>query len=468
MLGLFGTLSLANRSLQAHQEAAEVAGHNLANVNNPGYSRQRAVLQTAPTVTDYALGPQGTGVDVVAITQIRDAIVDRQIQAETSVGGYLETRQAALEDAQAAIGQQVDRTASGSDAQTALAENISGFFKSFSKLSAEVQSQTLRQGVIFSARSLADEFTQVTGRLDSIRTGLNTQLGTQITAVNKDLKDIAQLNQSIANTELATNSTANDLRDIRQQKIEDLAKYVRIETAEGDNGSINITVAGTELVHGEDVQDTLELYDAGSGQMLVRAARTGTSLALTGGSLAGAIDVRDGELAHYQNDLDTLASNLITEVNKVHSAAYAPDGSTGTAFFLGTNARTIQVNPALVSNPSKIQASADADAPGNNKAALAISQLGTAAISALQNQTFIGHYSETVSHLGQALADTNNDISDQQVVANMYKTQRESISGVSLDEEMTDLIRFQKAYQASAKLLTTIDEMLDTVLSLKR
>lgn len=468
MLGLFGTLSLANRSLQAHQEAAEVAGHNLANVNNPGYARQRAVLQTAPTVTDYALGPQGTGVDVVAVTQIRDAIVDRQIQAETSVGGYLETRQAALEDAQAAIGQQVDRTSSGSEAQNALAENLSDFFQSFSKLSAEVQTQTTRQGVIFSANSLADEFRQVTSRLDAVRAGLNTQLGTQITAVNKDLKDIAQLNQDIANTELATSSTANDLRDIRQQKIEDLAKYVRIETADGENGSINITVAGSELVHGEDVQDTLELYDAGSGQLLVRTVQTGTNLALTGGSLAGAIDVRDGELTHYQEDLDTLASSIISEVNKIHTTAYAPDGSTGATFFLGTDSRTIRVNPALANNASKIQASMDPNAPGNSKAALAISQLETASISTLQNQTFIGHYSQTVSRLGQALADTNNDISDQQVVANMYKTQRESISGVSLDEEMTDLIRFQKAYQASAKLLTTIDEMLDTVLSLKR
>jgi flagellar hook-associated protein 1 FlgK len=216
------------------------------------------------------------------------------------------------------------------------------------------------------------------------------------------------------------------------------------------------------------VANSLETFDNGSGQVLVRDKNSSTTLTLTGGQLQGTLDVRDGALANLQTSLNTLASTLITQVNNIHSQGFALDGSTGANFFSGTNASDIKVNPALANNPSALQASGTSGATGDNKTALALAQLADQKLTGLNNQTFSQSYGVAVSTLGDALHSVNGRIDDQQAVDSMLQSQRQSVSGVSLDEEMTDVMKYQKAYEASAKLINTIDEMLDTVLSLKR
>ncbi len=477
MLGLFGTLTLAHRSLQAHRQAAEVTGHNLANVNNPAYARQRVLLRTAPTVTDYQLGQQGTGVDAVAITQIRHALLDRQIQTETSVRGSLEARRSALQLAQAAVGQQIDRGASGATgtaaaggagAQRALADNLSEFFNGFQSLSNSPTSIAERQVLLIRVQDLTTQFRQVASRLDQLRESLNTQLDTDLATVNERLQQIATLNQQITTAELGSDTQANDLRDLRQQKLEELATLVRVEATPQPDGSLNLALGGQELVRGQVLVERLELYDAGQGQLLVRTRDSAQPLTLTGGALHGTIEVRDGELAAQRADLDLLAARLIQEVNDLHAPGYGLHGTTGEPFFLGTNATTIQINPTLANDPARIQAAHAPNAVGNNQVALAIAQLADRRLDALGQQTFHERYSQSVARLGEALASAEGQLADQQIVEQMLLAQRESVSGVSLDEEMTDLIRFQKAFDASARLLTTIDEMLETVLNLKR
>jgi flagellar hook-associated protein 1 FlgK len=216
------------------------------------------------------------------------------------------------------------------------------------------------------------------------------------------------------------------------------------------------------------VLDTLETYDAGGGQLLVRAATAGTPLTITGGSIQGTIDVRDGALATLQSSLDTLASTLITQVNTVHAAGYSLTGSTGANFFTGTGAATMGVNSALAADPSLVQAAGTAGTVGDNTIALALARLAEQPQAALNNQTFTGAYGGIVAALGQTLQGANNQLANHDAVQRMLLRQRDSISGVSIDEEMSDLVRFQTAYEASAKLIATIDEMLETVLSLKR
>jgi flagellar hook-associated protein 1 FlgK len=471
MLGLFGTLSLANRSLQAHRQAAEVTGHNLANVNNPAYARQRVVIQTAPTVRDLELGQQGTGVDAVAIVQIRSTLLDRQIQAETSVRGSLDARKDALDLAQAGIGQQINRGATvGSTVgeQRALADNLSEFFNGFQSLASSPTSTSERQVLLIKSQDLTTQFHEIAGRLSDLNSSLNQELGTHVDQANAYLDGIAQLNAEISRSEFAGRSPANDLRDARQEKIEALSKLIRIETTEQSDGTVSVSVGGTELVRGQQVADTLELYSAGDGRRLLRTHQGGADIDPTGGSIHGTLEVRDGELAAQRSDLDLLASQIAAQVNAIHAPGYSLTGSTGANFFTGTTAATLEVNASLVANSSLIQTSALPDATGNNKVALAIAQLANKRLDTLGNQTFLERYNQSVSRLGQAISSTEDEIADQDIVDRMLTSQRESVSGVSIDEEMTDLIRFQKAFEASAKLLTTVDEMLETVMSLKR
>jgi len=157
---------------------------------------------------------------------------------------------------------------------------------------------------------------------------------------------------------------------------------------------------------------------------------------------------------------------LITEVNGVHNTGFSLNGSTGADFFTGTNASDIKVNDVLTGDPALVQASGVAGAVGDNQVALSLAQLADKSHAGLNNQTFSDNYGKTVAALGQSLASTNGQLSDQNIVQGLLQRQRDSISGVSLDEEMTNLMTFQKAYQASARLITTIDEMLQTVMNM--
>jgi flagellar hook-associated protein 1 FlgK len=466
MLGLFGTLNLGARALQTQQQAVEVAGHNLANVNNPAYARQRLAVETAVT-TPSAFGPQGTGINAVGIVRLRSTLLDQQITNESSVTGSLEAQQEALQNAQAELGQVIDTQAAQDGAQHGIAEGLNNLFNEFQTLSTNPTSLTERQVVLMKAADLATKFNTVDQRLGDLQGELNRSLDTDISQVNGLLKDIANLNDKIMNAETGQPGVANDLRDLRQQRLEDLAKIVKIDTVEVSSG-VNISIAGVSVVDGPAVVDKLESYDAGGGQMLVRTQTGTTPLAVSGGRLQGTIDARDGAVASLRSNLNLLASTLITQVNTIHGAGYSLTGSSNAKFFDGSDASDIKVNASLMGNPALLQVSAVNGAVGDNQVALSLAQLANNGNAALNNQTFSQNYAQTVAALGQSLSSLNNQLEDQTAVSNMLGTQRNSVSGVSLDEEMTDMVKFQKAFQASAKLITTVDELLDTVVNMKR
>lgn len=475
MLGLFGTLNLATRSLATQRQGTEVAGHNLANVNNPAYARQRLAIETSAAVPSE-MGPQGTGANAVAILRLRDALLDRQLLSEGSVLGSLSAQQKALQYAQANLAQLVDRQASGAAGASAtggvggqhgLAEELSGLFNAFQSLSTNPTSTAERQVLLLKAQDLATQFNQVVGRIDDLNRLLDDDLESDVQTANGLLGQIAKLNEQIVKIENG-GGHANDLRDVRQQRLEELGKLVSLTTTEQSTGAIEVAVNGVSLVSGGSVLDPLETYDPGTGQRLVRAQASGTPLNPTGGSLHGIVEVRDGALATLGADIHRLASQLITEVNALHAGGFGLAGTTGEAFFTGTDAATIGVNAALLADPSRIQASGVAGAAGDNQVILALAQLADRKHAVLGNQTFAENYGQTVTRMGQSLASLNSQIDNENIVHRMLSQQRDSISGVSLDEEMTDLIRFQKAFEASARLVSVVDEMLDVVIGMKR
>jgi flagellar hook-associated protein 1 FlgK len=473
MSGLFGLLNLGARSLQAQQLGLEVAGHNIANVNTPGYTRQRVNLATSPARLT-SIGSIGTGVRALGVQQMRSALLDGQIQGETSVRGFLEAQQAALQQGQAILGQTIDRLASdptGAAAnvgQNGLAAGLSGFFAALQNLANHPTSPTERQAVLAQAQDLATKFNQVDSRLVTLNASLNKSLSSDAGKANELIDAVAELNKQILAAENGAAGSANDLRDLRQQKIEELSRLVNVTATEQPSGAVDLAISGATVVTGVEVTDRLEVYDAGGGQMLVRTQTAQTPLTLTGGSMQGTIEARDGALKSLRDDLNGMAAQLITEVNTLHRAGFSLTGSTGADLFTGTNAGDIGVNAALVTDPTLLQAAGVNGAPGDNQVALALAQLANKAQAGLSNQTFSQRYAQTVAGFGQAIASVNSGLEDQSLVEAMLVRQRDAVSGVSLDEEMTDIMRFQKAYQASAKVISTVDEMLDTVLNMKR
>ena len=303
MLGLFGTLNLASRSLQTQMTGVEVSGQNVANVNTTGYSRQRVAITTSPDVTT-GIGSEGTGATAVAIQQVVSNLLNSQIQSQATTAGYWGAQQSALQSAQNGLNEFLNGTGSTSSTSntstnttgTGLSAQLTGLFSAFQSVATSPTSESARQELVGAAQTLASTFNNISSQFTSVKDALNTSLDNDVTSANKLLSDIASLNKQITNSEFSGGS-ANDLRDTREQDLENLAKLTNISTSTGTNGTVNVTIGGETLVSGYNLKDTLQTFDAGNGQYFVQTANGGVNLTLSGGSMQGTINVRDGTLA---------------------------------------------------------------------------------------------------------------------------------------------------------------------------
>ena len=472
MLGLFNTLNMGARAMTAQQVGVEVTGQNLANANNAAYARQRVQLQTS-TSTQTGIGMEGTGVEAASIQQIRDQLLDSQIQSESSVGGYWNSEQSALQNAQTQLNEFLNldsaSSTSSSDSSTTsqgLSTQLNNLFNAFQDVATSPTDTSARQSLVNAAQTLASTFNQASQNLSTLSSQLNTSVSSGVTSANQLLSDIANLNTEISKA-TASGGNANDLVDSREADLESLAKLVNIQTTSNSDGTISVSIGGQDLVSGRNLSDTLATYADANGNLLVQTATSATPLTLSGGSIQGTIDARDGALSTLRTNLDTMASSLITQVNGIYQNGYDLDGNTGANFFTGSDASDIAVNSALVNDPSQVQAAGVANATGDNSVALQLAQLGQQSIAALNNSTFSGAYAQDVQSFGYALSNANDQVDNYNSVNTLLLNQRDSVSGVSEEEEATNLITYQKAYEASAKIISTVDEMLQTVINMK-
>jgi flagellar hook-associated protein 1 FlgK len=415
------------------------------------------------------VGQEGTGVQVTTIQQTRDSLLDSQVRDENSVGSYWTAQQSALNNTQTELGELLGSnasTASGTDTSTGLSTQLSDLFNAFQSVASDPTSLAQRQTLISQAQTLASSFNQASTRLSGIQSNLNTSIQDDVNSANQLMSDIAQLNGQISVAEAGTNNTANDLRDLREQKLETLSNLGNFQVTTSADGTLSISGGGTQFVSGSQVASSLATQDR-QGNLFVISTADNSDVSFSTGSIQGKIDVRDGALSDLQKGLDTLASQLISQVNSIYSKGYDLNGNTGADFFTGTGAADIGVNADLQADPSQVQAAGAAGATGDNSVALALGQLATTAQAGLNNQSFGDAYGLLVNSLGNSLSNANDQVTNSQTVSNMLLTQRDSVSGVSMEEELTNLMNFQKAYQASSQIITTVNQMLETLVSMK-
>lgn len=467
MIGLFGSLDINARALSVQQEEMSVASNNLANVNNSSYATENLVVDTA-TPLQTSIGQEGTGDVATGITEIRNALLDSQIQSQTSETGSLTAQQTNLQNAESYLDEQISSTSSSAtpDSPNGLTADLSSLFDSFQSLSTDPSDLSLRQTAIESAQTVAQQFNQVSSQLSTVNDDLNTSVQNDTASANQYLTTIAQLNGQIVQAQAAGGS-ADQLVDEREQDMESLANLVNFSTTADSNGAVDISIGGVTMVSGQTNTDSLEAFDPGNGQLQVKAQNANQTLSITGGSIGGEITARDGALTDLRTDLDTVASQVISQVNSIYSTGYDLNGNTGQDLFTGTDASDIGVNSALLSDPSQFQAAGTAGATGDNTTVLALANLANQNISALGNQTISGYYNQTVTNLGNAISSVNDQLQSSTAIGQSLTSERVSQSGVSLDTQMTNLIQYQKAYEASAEMITTINQMLETVVSMK-
>jgi flagellar hook-associated protein 1 FlgK len=465
MSGLFSTLNSTVMSISAQSRAIETTGKNLANVNNPNYARQRVVFGDRGTVVTPQ-GAESLGLEALGIQQMRDQLLDLQVAREISRTAADTAEQSAYQRAQAGLGQSVDRTTAAGNtgaSDNGIGAAITNFFNSFQALSTNPTDSGQRATLLQTASILTDRFQLADQRLSQVQTDLNAQVTTDVGTVNTLLSTIADLNAQIGRFEVNAAGSAVDLRDERQAKLEELAAKLPVTVVDAGGGQVQLLTKDTT---GADVV----LVDKGSvlgglafNGTQVTGGAAGAGLALVSGSINGALTARDGAVQTLRNNLDALAKQLVTSVNQ----AYNPTGATGDFFSAGgLTAGTINVSSSVTT--SNLKAS-DGGAAGDNSVALAIGNLANKKFSIAGGDaidgTFGGFYSTAVSSIGQALAGANARVDDQTNIQKLVKSQRDAVSGVSLDEEMANLMKYQRAFQASSRVFNVVDELLDNVVN---
>lgn len=471
MSTIYGLLTIGQSALLTQQKAIDITGNNIANVNTPGYSRQRLNIQQNDPVRIYN---QTMSTGVTAETNIQrfyDQFIGAQLNGENETLGRWEAQKQALEKVELMFD---DSGGNG------LSNAISEFFNSWQDLSNNPSGVAERSSLVSAGQYLAATFKQVYNNLNTLRSDIDTHVTSIVGDVNDMTARIAELNRKVNQVEV-TGHNANNFRDERDQLVFDLSKLIDIQSFEDDNGNINVMTAnGKPLVDGTSTWD-LTTADNGGVQDIFWQGSDGTTVnisnQLSGGELKGYLEVRDVLISDYMTQLDSLASNMITEVNNLHSVGLTldPVSTTGVDFFTGTGAVNINVNSSIEGNGDLIAAAAsavytgttDEGLPGGNSIAIAIANLQSAATMP-GSSTFDEYYNSLVGKIGGDVQAAGFNHNHQSTMVQNLEQYRQEVSGVSLDEEMVNLVQFQQAYTAAAKLITTADDMLSTLMGMVR
>jgi flagellar hook-associated protein 1 FlgK len=480
-----GVMDIGRSSLLAQKAAIEVTGENISNVNTPGYSRQTAVLETVPVNPDQNPAV-GDGVVVAAVQRTYDRFLQSQINTAISANGEQSAEQSALQRIEPLFS---DLAGNG------LGTSLQNFFSAWQDLAMNPQGAAERQSVLAKAQTLVDDFHQISSSLNAVKQDANQSLVGITSNINTTTGQIAALNSQIR-TAQQSGANTNQLRDSRDLLIQNLSQKVGITCLEQSDGTVNVSLSrGPQLVAG-DKSATLSLRDdpsnSGLSSVILNQPGGGTGMDITplvsgtdgnSGELGGTLQVRDSLVNGYLANLDELAGALATQVNGVHAAGFGLNGGTGVNFFTPPAAPTppatvtVGFSSAIALNVTSTDAIAAAAADptqpgggtGNNVSALTIADLGSKTLSLTGgSSTLTDFYGSLVGKVGLSVQTSNQDVTQGTATLTQLNNFRDSTSGVSLDEELIALTKYQKAYEGAARLITTGQEMIDTVLGMIR
>ena len=447
MGGLLGQMEIARRALLAEQNMMSVLSHNISNANTPGFTRQDALLG-ATSPADYFPGQLGTGVSVDEIRRMRDSLTDVQVRSQGGSAGRWGVRAGVFGDLQKVFNEPSD---------TGLNSTLGQFFNSWQDLANHPEDKAYKTAVVGQSQSVVDQFHTMDANLKQVAGKVSTQIQQDLDTVNKDTGQIAQLNQQI---EAAVNSgqQPNDLMDRRDQLLDELSKLANITYDEHGKGAVTVRVGGLNLVEGSTSRSITSMSTV-AGQVTLHAS-DGSSGVVLRGELGALQDARDTVIPGYQSQLDQLAAGFAAQVNGLEAT-----GPRGTTLFTGATAATIDLNPAVSADPGLLDPGTTA-AAGDNSLALKIAGLRDAMTMGSGTSTFQGFYGTLTGSVAGGASQASDMSQNQTLLLQQMQNQRDSVGGVNLEEEMTQLLTAQKSFQAASQLVTTVSNMMDTVLTM--
>lgn len=483
-------LNIGRTGLNASKKSLETTGHNIANVNTKGYSRQR-VNQTTNTPISKGGTIHGTGVRVKSVTRVNDDFINKRLQKSITNHNSFEQRMDRMTQVES-IFNEID--------SEGLNQVVNKFFNSFRELSNQPENETIRSVVRDQANLVVQDFKRINENLDAISSGIDANIKTEVIDINQTAEHIANLNKKIQSLE-AVHEEVGDLRDQRDLAIRNLSESFSVNTYFDNKGQYVVSAKGVgTIVTGTQVQrlevGTRNKEDssnglAGSSEIFFEGKPAfPITDKLRGGKLSAMIKVRNEDIVETKKSINHISYNLAKSVNAIHRRGYVnrkltPDANgnvssvdklgvtTGIDFFkepttVADAALNMDLSAAVKADLRNVVTAFSPNAPGDNRISLAISKLQHERILGDGETTLEEYYLQTVGKIGLETGKARLDSEQSEGLVAQAESLRERLVGVSIDEEAANMVKYQNAYEASAKIMQTADEMFKTVIGIKR
>jgi len=435
----------------------QTSSHNIANANTPGFTRQRAITGSMRGMLT-AYGVLGSGTEVMDIRRMTDQFLITHKRDQMALMNQFDTERMALQNVEVIFGS-VDNNHLG--------EAMSQFFNAWSTLATPPHNEVLRMDVLGTAERLALDFNAMSSSLQDLGNDLDDRLVAGVNSLNTMLDNVADLNRQIVLGE-SSHSTANDLRDRRDILLASISQLVRADVIERGDGTVDVIIAGRTVVSHDHVQHLDVTYEdsgdfqRGTAKITVKDGRYNVDIGE--GQLKGLMRAREVRVLGVRQQLDEMTKLLIDKVNEIHVQGLS-HGGRGLQFFTGDSAATIAVNTQLVDNPEYI-ATSRSNLAGDKDIALEIAALGLSGTDVENNMSMTELFSALVVEIASDTAASAFRVEGQQQLVDSLDARLESIRGVSLDEEAANLALYQNVYQANARVISAVQEMFDSVLTM--
>lgn len=442
-------IELGTRALRSFQNALNVTGHNISNINTPGYSRQRAVMQSTPPLVLGGRLIAGTGVMTHQIERIRDLMLEQQVNYSTSQQSRFTAAYQQLRQIEGYFNE---------PSEQGLSQRMTELFNAFSELATRPDSLTVRQTVIQRLNAMTSTFRDLDRNMGVSDAQLQETVVNKVREINQIATEIARVNERIR-AATASSAPANDLTDQRDQLVARLSQLAGARVSYAQDGSVMVFVGEHTLVQDYQAIPLPTTLDVANNAL----TGTSTSIHITQGELRGLFDSLNN-LRSYRADLNTLANTLISEFNTTHQAGFDLNGNTGLNLLTGTGAGDIRLSNDIT-GPERLAAASLVDTPGNGDIARALSDFRTTSLAALGNTSLTSFYTTLVGRAASEIQTYKNGQESQKLIVEHLQNLREAVSGVSLDEEASNLVRYQRSYQAAAKMVSTFDSLIGDLLT---
>lgn len=458
----------AVKGLLASQRSLYINNHNINNINTKGYSRQQGA-QRATTPYDLpGIGFLGTGTEIYDISRVRNSYLDFKYWNENAPMGEWETKMNHLSEIEKLFGE---------PSKSSFRQYLDDFFQALTHMSTNPSDPSYREPVRENALAFTKHINESAKRLEELRMETKVSIGNSVKKLNSIANQIASLNRQIYSNEI-DGRQANDLRDRRDLLVDELSKIANVKVNESDDGKFRVSISGVSLVDHTHVSEINIKTKSDSGEITIEWGN-GSPVNFRSGELKGLLDLYSGDgenntyrgIPYYQNRLDQFAEKFAEKFNQKHGEGYGVNGESGMDFFKLNGdkpAATITLSDKILEDLDNIAAGKEPGHPEDNRNLLELIKLRenreffTGGVSQGTPDDFI---KSIISNLAVDSMQGERMYSSQNIMLKNIQSKRDSVSGVSYDEEMADMVKFQHAYIASARMITTLDTILDVTIN---